>query len=51
MTKLKYKTQVSAYVGRKLGEWLRDKAHKERRSQGEIIREALKTYRRIEESE
>jgi len=45
VTKTKKKTQISAYVSQELGEWLRDMAYKTRKSQGQIIREALKEYK------
>lgn len=44
MAKTKRKTQVSAFVGEELGEWLREHAFSNRKSQGDVIRDALRIY-------
>jgi len=45
MIKIKKKTQISAFVGQVLGEWLRDYAFEKRRTESSIVRDALRVYR------
>ena len=47
MVNIKKKTQISAFIGEELGEWLREYAFKTRKSESEIIRKMLQVYRSL----